>query len=203
MVRGLSKRVLGVCCLLSGLAWGCGPRGDVIEVKVCGDVVLPEEVDAVRVSVLDAERNELRAGTRELVLCPQDRLLTLPQTVEFEGVDAVNAWVVVQGLKDGVSVMSYERRATLSTSLVEQVTMALTRDCIGVQCTLGQTCVDGQCEIVTEQPPVGACEAAVVLDPDVMPAEEMMPSEEDEMMVESGPLYCPAPPEMSEDEEEA
>lgn len=134
-----------------------------------------------------------------MLLCPEDRLLPLPQTISFKGVESVDAWVVVQGLKDGVEVLSYERRATLSTDVIEQVTMVVDASCIGVRCVLGQTCVKGACEIVSDQAPAGACDSAtvIVLDPEEpMPAEEEPEEEEPEEM--EGPKYCPAPPTMQE-----
>lgn len=205
-MRRIKNRAIRAMAVIGALmVLGCGPRGDLIQVQVCGDVMLPDEIDAIRVSVLDEARNELRAGTRELVLCPEDRLLTLPQTVEFGGVESADAWVVVQGLKEGIEVMRYARRASLSTSVVEQITLVVDRECLGINCVLGQTCVAGECEIVSEQAPEGACESAATIIPEEEteepPAEpEEMPDEEPEEQEEpEGPMYCPAPPMMEED----
>lgn len=176
------------------LLCGCTERGDRIDVEVCGaGLMVPAQVDAVRVSVLDSAREELRAGTRELVLCPQDELLTLPQVVTFDGVEAPDAWVVVQGLKDGVEVLRYERRATLSTGVIEQVGMVLDSRCLGVQCSLGQTCVEGACEIASVQGvDPSSCTNDAPEEADMAPV--MMDEESGDMgsMEPVGPRYCPS-----------
>lgn len=208
--RGVHLIMVSVSAVLVALLWGgCTGQGDRIEVEVCGaQLEVPAQVDAVRVSVLDRARQELRAGTRELVLCPQDKLLSLPQVVAFDSLDEEDAWVVVQGLKDGVEVLRYERRASLSTGVIEQVNMVLAADCLGVQCPLGQTCVEGACEIVSVQGlDPSLCQRITPSSEDMTPTmmeqmNDMGQVEEEEEEGEVGPTYCPAPSAPDEDDAE-
>lgn len=176
---------------------GCGRAEGDVEIEVCSDASVPDQIDSIRVSVLDAERQELVAGVRDLVVCPEDRLLTLPQTIVFDGVDAPDAWVVVQGLRDDVVVARFERRVALSTQESEFVRLGLTAACLGVTCPLGQTCVDGTCEVAPRAEPEGVCgeqpdppEMGEEMDMQMPPAMDMgMPD-----MGEMGPpppKYCP------------
>ena len=178
-----SAIALWLCCL--PLASGCGERGDRIEVRVCSDAALPGELDAIRVVILNAEREELRSATRQLVLCPQDQLLTLPQTIEFEGAEVPDAWVLAQGLKDGVVVIWSERRVTLERDVIEQLTVALERACVGVQCSLGQACVAGACEIVSlDAPEEALCRVSEPSEP---------AAEKDDERDDEAPRHCIAP----------
>lgn len=177
------------------LAIGCRREDPVIRVEVCGDVAVPESVDAIRVTVLDEQRQEVRAGARELVVCPDDVLLELPQTVEFEPLQAPTAWVVVQGLEDGVERIRFERQVSLDEVNVEIVRVGLRSECLGVTCPDGQTCVQGACQISPVAEPDELCAAAVMIVEDV----DMGAAPNDEgadMGQPVGPRYCPADDDM-------
>ena len=56
-------RVLATA-LLGFLASGC--VDSTIDFHICGDLVVPDDIDAVRLVVLDQELEELHAGVRDL-----------------------------------------------------------------------------------------------------------------------------------------
>lgn len=179
---------------------GCLREPPRVEVTVCGDVGIPDEIDAVRVSLLDADRAEVASGVRELVRCPEDELRPLPQVFDFQPVDLVNAWVVVQGLEGDVERVRFERRASLSSDQVELIKMGLTRTCVGIQCPLGQTCVGGECELAPEAEFEGICGAPPVTLEDMAAAQDMSaPPAGDMGEVDAGPpapKYCPPEDDM-------
>ncbi|MEO1272806.1 MAG: hypothetical protein AAFX99_32360, partial [Myxococcota bacterium] len=111
----------------------------------CLALLVPEELDAIRVSILDEARMERSAGVLELVRCPEEELTMLPQTLELVSIDGP-VWVVAQGLSNGIEVARFERRAQDGTGL--EIELGLTRDCLGASCAVGQTCIDGTCVIV-------------------------------------------------------
>ncbi len=114
--------------------------------QLCGDLAVPEDIESVRVVIYDQNRSPLREGVRELWTCPGPTLHELPQTLEFEPV-AGDVFVEVQGLKEGVPVVKSELRTTLSADATE-ATVSLERSCMGARCAAGETCVDGECELV-------------------------------------------------------
>lgn len=172
---------------LASLLWSvamvsaCNPSLDVIEVRICGDVLIPGHVDAVRVSVLDANRVEKRAGVKELVRCPG--VSEFPQKVElnlFEG----DVWIVVQGLKNGQEVINFERRASIGPDGA-QVLVGLNQDCIGIRCALGQTCVGGMCVLAPVSDLASNCGSTAVVDTDVV--DDVVEEEVSNSLEE----YCP------------
>lgn len=169
----------------------CGRRSPVVQVDVCGDVRVPAQIDALRVSVLDAERREIRAGLRELVECPESVVLELPQRFEFQPVDG-EVWIVVQGLSDGVERLRFERRAQLSTDEVTTVQLGLTQDCLGISCPLGLTCIDGECEQAPFETDEAICRSGERPDVDMGDAGSPMMGA-DMGSTETGPPLCPVP----------
>lgn len=174
------------------VAVGCQRSEPVIRVEICGDVAVPESVDAIRVSVLDEQRQEVRAGARELVVCPDDVLLELPQTVEFEPLQAETAWVVVQGLDDGIERIRFERQVSLDELNVEIVRVGLRSECLGVMCPDGQTCVQGTCQISPVAEPDELCGAAAAIVEESVDMGAAEPVMEVDMGQPAGPRYCPA-----------
>ncbi|MEM1347749.1 MAG: hypothetical protein AAGI01_04270 [Myxococcota bacterium] len=138
----------------TGFAWialalsiGCSRDLGQIEVELCGDVAVPEDIDAVRVIFLDEQRREAQSGLRELLLCPQEEVLELPQSFGFPEVLG-EVTIRVQGIKDGLEVLTSERKVTVEQMrATPKFTLPLTRDCRGVQCPLGQTCQGGTCAL--------------------------------------------------------
>lgn len=118
--------------------------------EVCGELVAPLEVDALRVSLLDDTRlAETFAGVYELGTCDIDSSVQLPVEVDLPD-QAGDVWIGVQGLSDGVVVTRVEVRLeppTLDGPEVTVVPVNLTRDCLGVDCAVGQTCRDGVCVV--------------------------------------------------------
>ena len=82
----------------------------------------------------------------ELLDCPEGSVRHLPHSLDFQPFDG-EAWAVVQGLKEGVEVLHYERRVTLKTDQPTDLSLALNNDCLGVTCPLGQTCIGGRCTL--------------------------------------------------------
>lgn len=113
-------------------------------VQLCGDAPVPQQVDAVRITLLDAQREVRRERVVELLQCPEGTVRRLPHSVDFDPFDG-EAWGVVQGLKEGVEVLHYERRVTLTADEPASLSLALNDDCLGVTCPLGQTCIGGRC----------------------------------------------------------
>ena len=142
-MRALALMLCG-CWGLSG----CPGEPPLLAVSVCGDVSVPDQVDAVRVSVLDANRDEFASGVLQLVECPADRLKNLPQVLEFTP-PVGEVRVVAQALKGGVEVARSER-SVADASEGASVTVALQTTCIGLTCPIGRTCVDGACELVAD-----------------------------------------------------
>lgn len=146
---------LGLCSGL-GLGAGCDESLDQVEVELCGQVDVPAQLDAVRVVILDADRQEVRAGVRELVDCATKTIRPLSQRLSFSLPADDELWFVAQGLRDGVEVMRFERRYRRSAG-ESTVKLGLVASCLGLSCPLGQTCIDGLCEIAPWQDPAGVC----------------------------------------------
>lgn len=147
---------------------GCAESSDSIRVQICGELVVPTEIDAVRISTLDEDRAEVTAVLDELTpavrgddLGVADAGLALDAGVVDGAEDPVGAaldveaalpagrglgWVVVQGLRDGVEVIRAEARGRKGA----RVTIAFSRACVGVRCPLGRTCAAGACELALE-----------------------------------------------------
>ncbi len=114
--------------------------GDEIDFEVCGDLVVPDDIDALRFLVLDNDMEEISAGVRDLT---GDHAANLPVSSSLPS-GSGSGWTRVQGLRAGVAVIVFSRRIgdLEGTSAVD---MVLTLDCLGQDCALGQTCVSGTC----------------------------------------------------------
>lgn len=143
------------------LLGACIPGPDDVTFEICGDVVVPTEIDAVRVTMLDSNREAtLREGVRELVDCGPESYRSLPQTVTFESPEQ-ESWVIVRGLSEGVTRMSFETR--IADPDDARVRISMTRDCLGISCPLGLTCVQGTC-VEVEHGLEAGCSSAESLD---------------------------------------
>lgn len=126
---------------------GCFYEDPVFRIEVCGDVRVPEDIDAYRITVWDSTLDtELQSGTRELVQCPGVQTIDLPQVVELSAVSG-DSWVRVQGLKNGVPVSRFDRRVRVGDDEDAEIIVSITRSCLGVTCAKGQTCFDGTCAL--------------------------------------------------------
>lgn len=151
----------------------------------------------MRIAVLDAQRQALRAGVRELLECPGDHLRPLPQQVSFQPLET-EGWVVVTGLRDEVEVIRYERRINVEERDVNPIIAVLSRDCLGFQCPLGQTCMGGRCQVVSTSVTRGSCPSALSPVADELDAGDV--EESDASFAAPSPRYCPAPDTGIEDE---
>jgi|GEM_PF-1616872 len=147
-LRALAASLLVVSALSSLSA--C-PGDPLVQLQLCGDWSVPSGLDAIRVSTLSEDRQtETYAGVFELVVCAADGsvvdLRQLPVQLSFTAPDTP-MWVVIQGLKDGAEVMKQEVRIKAQPQADIQVPVRFTQSCGGVDCPLGQTCVDGECVI--------------------------------------------------------
>lgn len=150
-----STRLLAGLLLLCAVGAGCTHDDDTVDVQVCGDFVVPDDLEAVRVHLLSEERENLHGGVRRLLQCPEDRIRSLPQTVSFRQVDEDIHFVEVVGIKEGVTIARSERRIEERGAF----SITLSQDCRGMQCSLGQTCIRGQCEWTPSGPDEDCIEA--------------------------------------------
>lgn len=132
------------------VATGC-MQGPAVRVEVCGDVLVPSEVDSLRISLADAKGVESYSGVYVLASAEDGGACApvpdaLPQTFELRD-GAGEMWLTVQGLRDEVEVTRVQARVEFPVRGTTDVTVALTADCLGMSCPFGQTCVQGQCEV--------------------------------------------------------
>jgi len=139
-------RWLSAAVLIVALA-GCSQPDATVEVRVCGDVEVPRQVDSIRVSLLDADRQTREQGVVELLKCPAGRVVGLPVALSLSPIEGAG-FLQVQGLKEGEVVAESERTVELSQDADQFVQLPLTRACVGVvSCPLGQTCLQGSCRV--------------------------------------------------------
>lgn len=139
---------------------GCQNPEPEVEVRVCGDVDVPREIDTLRVSLLGSDREPRREAVLELLECPEAEVHRLPQSISFRPFDG-RAWAVVKGLRDGRPELRFERRLDLNGDTSTSVRLAANRDCLGVSCPEGQTCIGGECELAPRSgSPPSSCESA-------------------------------------------
>ncbi|MDX9720212.1 MAG: hypothetical protein RBU37_05670 [Myxococcota bacterium] len=190
--------------LAFSLLFACSSERSVVTVRLCGDLDVPLQVDSVRVSLLDGERKEKRAGIRNLLECPAELIRELPQSVElatFEG----EAWVVATGLRDGVEVIRVERRVRLSSDESFELSVGLNKECIGVKCSLGQTCVEGRCALVPWGEAPLSCSSVPIVDGELL--DQVEPDVEPDVELETdvqdvGVRYCPLEDTLEQEEVE-
>ncbi|MFT7621866.1 MAG: hypothetical protein ACI9WU_001031, partial [Myxococcota bacterium] len=98
-------------------------------------------------TALDADGESVVVGVLPLLQCPEAGLTHLPvhrQLGELVGEHRI----IVQALEDEVEVARVEARAWFDGDANRQITLQLQRVCLGVPCPLGQTCIDGKCEVI-------------------------------------------------------
>jgi hypothetical protein len=184
-----------VVLLLLG-ATGCTSDDEPVTVRVCGDLEPPDDIDAIRVVILDESGNEVRSGVRPLVQCPEDTLRMLPQRFEFRTVPDEGS-VVAQALSDEVVIAGARVRSTFERPSTIEV--AIESSCIGAQCGEDETCIDGACEFApTEESGLLACPTGSTPSDDAdLDAETGSDAEngtEDAGSdADAGPRYCPGP----------
>jgi hypothetical protein len=166
--------------LCGGVSAGCGNSPRVVA-HLCGDVNIPGDIDAVRLSIQDETDQEMASGVVQLFLpedqgvpigqenggetsdggvpqaeCPKGEVQELPVSFELHN-GAGTVWVIAQGLKDQVEVMNSVVRAQFPISGPEHVYIGLQASCMGAFCAYGQTCVNGKCEVAVFNGDKGIC----------------------------------------------
>ncbi len=145
-----------------------------VRVRICSDLRPGDEIDAVRVVLRDAQYRELSNGVFEFR--PQvvengvrdggvrpaidaGPVQGFPVTVVVRR-DEKAAFLSIQGVKDGVEIVRFDRRVeNVTPDLILEA--ALARSCLGVNCPVGQSCVDSttsaQCMFAPEANAAIAC----------------------------------------------
>ena len=158
--------------IIALITTGCFADAPSFNVRVCGDVRIPQDVDAYRIVVFDENLSqELRSGAEDLVSCPGDQIRDLPRSSSFESVSG-GSWVRLQGLKNGIVVTTFDRRVRAAEDTDVDITMGMTRACIGASCAKGLTCYDGVCQAAKFDSDDSVCkgsEIPVVDDPAEVP----------------------------------
>lgn len=124
---------------------GCTSDDEPVAIRVCGDVQVPQQIDALRVVVLDESGTEIRSGVRSLLECPEDVVRPLPQRFEFQTTPD-RGIVVAEGLSDEVVIARARVRANFNAG--DTIDIAVNASCIGAQCPSDKTCIDGMCEFI-------------------------------------------------------
>jgi hypothetical protein len=141
-VKANHHRALATCIGLGLALFATGCPNSDLEFRVCGDLVVPDDIDGFRLLILDQDRHELHSGVRSLV--EEDSAVDqLPLSASLPN-GSGPGWAKIQGLLAGVAVITFERQiGKLEDTAVAD--MVLTADCVGQDCPLGQTCVAGTC----------------------------------------------------------
>jgi len=161
--------LLLLIALLFAIA-GCGSESQ-IAFRICGKLDVPEQLDALRISVLDQELTEqnfalIELTEREMVAegdienskaedagddqsASRDSSSTMRSlpVVASLGAQGGSGYVRVQALLKGVEVARFDRQVP-DLDAISGVDMPLTEKCYGrYNCALGQTCVKGDCVV--------------------------------------------------------
>lgn len=141
---------------------GCISDSPKFNVRVCGDVRIPEDVDGYRLVVFDEDlAQELRSGSEDLLTCPGDQVRNLPRSSSFDSVVG-DSWVRLQGLKDGIVVTTFDRRVRANEDDDVDIIMGMTRACMGATCAKGLTCYDGVCQAAQFESSDSVCKGSEV-----------------------------------------
>lgn len=159
----IRRTVVGFACsaglLAAGLALGGCLGEPTIDFRVCGNPVVPGDIDAVRMSVLDQDMHERHAAVLELVDTDTGNVTdTLPLTASIPCGTGLG-WARIEALLEGVEVIVFARRVG-DLEAQGSVNMRLSLACLGVTCPLGQTCMEnetgeGECQLApsADDPP--------------------------------------------------
>jgi hypothetical protein len=140
-------RLLGVLAVALATIAGCEDPEPALEVSVCGDLQVPRQMDAVRVSLLGPDRTTREEGVIELLKCPAGDVEQLPIRTSFAPPDG-EGWIVVQGLSRGAVVARVESRLETEADESIEIRLPLTESCLGAfSCPAGQTCLQGECRV--------------------------------------------------------
>lgn len=149
-----------LCALAAAFACaggGCaGPAEATVE--ICGDLEVPGQLDAIRLTVRDDRALVVSDGVIELLQCPEGEILArLPVSRSFTGAGVFS--IEAQGLKRGVVVI--DARDTLDTGATRKGLLLLAQACLGVECPDGQGCgALGDCVALPIRAGADSCAAA-------------------------------------------
>jgi hypothetical protein len=137
--------VLTLCVpLLLGAAPGCAD--DALDrVRVCGDLSVPADLVAVRVTVLDEALTEVAGGVVDL---DGDAPRQLPVDV---AVTHIGGRRVIRAQAIGAAGVEVGRAEVyVANGGGDAIVVNLARDCLGQVCAAGQTCRDGACTVTPD-----------------------------------------------------
>ena len=152
-----------------------------MSIEICGDLVVPDELDAVRLLVEQSGETQPAGGYIDLLDPARDPEDPCPAIVHhlpvhFDLVEGRRDMLVsAQGLLDGLVRLTSHAKADFPSSGPSPVTLVLSRACVGVSCSMGQTCLQGQCELI----PYGDSAACPEPAPRVSDEERCPPDEEE------------------------
>lgn len=181
---------LTVLLLLIGAGFfGCAEDESTIAVRVCGDFAIPANLDAMRIHLLDGDREIQHQTVVSLLRCPEDEIRPLPHTHTFRNVDPEIELVEVVGLENDISVVRTERR--IDTRGTFDITIS--EACRGFQCQLGQSCIAGECRYTPTGPSSTCLESTTAardagFDDDAATAGDAGDETNDDS---DSPRYCP------------
>lgn len=158
----------------------CGP-GPHLAIEICSDLVVPEDLDAVRLLATHSGDEESLGGFLDLLDPDRRDDDPCPKIVHHFPVDFMlvegrgDMLLTAEGLAEGVVKVTGHGRASFPDQGGERVVLSLERACIGVTCARGQTCQGGVCD------PIPWGDASVCPEPaPPVPMEERCPEPEEE-----------------------
>jgi hypothetical protein len=139
-----------------GLLGGACDDSTLDTVRVCGDLVVPDELVALRVTVWSVGDGVLTERTGGAVVLSEEGAKTrqLPVEVAVRAVSGERVFRAQALGADGTEVGRGE--VLVSGSPSEAVVVNVTRACLGFVCPLGQTCEDAAC-VITPAAGTRAC----------------------------------------------
>jgi len=149
--RWTAARILYLV-IAGGIGLGTGGCGDDrITVVICGDVSVPDQVDAVRVELYEEDlQTRIRDGVLSLAGDAVEGEDEPPVFREFPVATSLarptgRGWVRVEPLLEGTAVGRFDREI-LSFDGTDTVDAVLTFSCLRSTCAIGQTCLEGTCQ---------------------------------------------------------
>ncbi|MCB9735848.1 MAG: hypothetical protein H6745_24950 [Deltaproteobacteria bacterium] len=146
---------------LLGVALLACAGDDADRLRVCGDLRVPGDADAVRVALLDeALEGEVWSGVHPLLTCsPRGSLEQLPVEIALPPRREAR-WLRVSALADGEEILVADWRVARGQSL-DGVVVSLDARCVDTRCPRGQSCLAGTCALApTAGDDGGSCATA-------------------------------------------
>ena len=125
--------------LTVGALAGCADETSLLVEVTSPDLVVPDDVDALRFQVA-GESGSMLDQTFSIQGAWPHSLTVLPKDSTSEAVT-----ITVTALKAGTLVVERRVNAGFTPGLQRRIDVALTGSCVGVMCGAGETCSDGRC----------------------------------------------------------